>query len=208
MEKVQRPDRSDRRRRLSPAVVAWLGALPLIAVLLVGVLTVRGRVASSDSGTLVAADQPAVGAAVPHAAVVLRGELLDGSGAWSSAAARGSVLVVNFWASWCPPCRAEQPGLNRVATAYQGRGVRFLGVNVNDGRTAARAYARELKIPYPSLYDRSARLAPPFGIFGLPTTLIIDRDGVLGYRFTGKTTESVLSARLDLLLASGGRWAA
>ena len=187
--------------------MAWLGALPLIVVLLVGLLTVRGRVASTASGTFTVANQQAIGAALPRRAVVLRGQLLDGSGTWSSTAARGSVLVVNFWASWCAPCRAEQPGLNRVAAAYQGRGVRFLGVNVNDQRAAASAYVRDLKIPYPSLFDPSARLAPPFGIFGLPSTLLIDRDGILGYRFTGKTTEALLSARLDTLLASGGRWA-
>lgn len=186
--------------------LAWLGAVPLIVILLVGILTVRGRVAGSPSGTFTVADQQATGAEVPHQVMVFEGELLEGRGRWSSTSARGSVLVVNFWASWCPPCRAEQPGLNRLAAAYRRRGVLFIGVNVKDGRAAATAYAREFTIPYPSLYDPSARLAVPFGVFGLPSTFILDRAGILGYRFIGKTTEPLLSERLDRLLGTGGRW--
>jgi len=96
----------------------------------------------------------------------------------------------------------------KVARAYQGRGVRFLGVNVKDERRSATAYARELAIPYPSLFDPQAVNATRLGVIGLPTTFILDRDGMIGYQLTGKATVPDLSARLDGLLARGGRWAA
>jgi thiol-disulfide isomerase/thioredoxin len=116
------------------------------------------------------------------------------------------VLVVNFWASWCGPCRAEQPELSRVARTYRGRGVRFIGINVPESRAAAESYVEEFKIPYPSLYDQAALNAVRLQAFALPSTFILDRDGVVAYRLTGKTTVPILSARLDRLLGQGGRW--
>ncbi|HJU01277.1 MAG TPA: TlpA disulfide reductase family protein [Actinomycetes bacterium] len=96
---------------------------------------------------------------------------------WSSTGARGSVLVVNFWASWCVPCRAEQPELNKVAAAYRGRGVALVGVDVNDQVDSARAYTREFAVAYPSLVDPQGELAARSGVPGLPTTIVLDRDG-------------------------------
>jgi thiol-disulfide isomerase/thioredoxin len=152
------------------------------------------------------ADQEAVEADVPHRVVEVKGVLLADGSPWSSTSARGSLLVVNFWASWCGPCRTEQPSLNQVARTYRGRGVRFIGINVRESRGAAQSYVEEFQIPYPSLYDQAALNAARLQAFALPSTFILDRDGVVAYRLTGKTTVEILSARLERLLAQGGRW--
>jgi len=192
-----------RLRVVAPGLVLVV----LAGVLTAGVVAVRRSVVRTgiDGFTIAAAQQPA-DVDVPRRVVDLEGRLLADDRPWSSTAARGSVLVVNFWASWCAPCRAEQPDLTRVAGGYAARGVAFLGVNVSDDRDSARAYMRELGVPYPSLFDPKAETAPRLGVVGLPTTFVLDRDGVVGYQRTGRTTAASLSARLDALLAQGGRW--
>jgi thiol-disulfide isomerase/thioredoxin len=192
------------RRRLPLATPTLVLAVVLLVLLLPGL---RG-VDRVSTGALSAADQRPIEAAVRRRVLEVTGRLLADGSAWSSASAWGSVLVVNFWASWCRPCRQERPRLNQVAGAYQGRGDRFLGVNVKDDRRSASAYVRELPIPYPSPFDPQAGNATRLGVVGLPTTFILDRDGMVGYQLTGKATVAGLSARLEGLRARGGRWAA
>src|SRR6266511_1762824 len=93
-----------------------------------------------------------------------------------------------------------------VAHQYRDRGVMVIGVNVQDTRAAALAYVREFQVPYQSLFDRSAQVAARLPAVALPTTFILDRDGVIAYQLTGKTTVPILRSRLDGLLARGGRW--
>ena len=183
----------------------------LVALVLVAaaVSTVQRRLEQPlPRDLLAAADRPAGEVPVEHRVTVVSGRLLGDGRPWSSTSARGKLLVVNFWASWCPPCREEQPELNKVAAAYRGRGVALVGVNVNDEPGAARAYTREFAIPYPSLVDPRGELAASLGVPGLPTTIVLDRDGVAAYKLLGKTTVASLSARLERLLARGGRWSA
>jgi DsbE subfamily thiol:disulfide oxidoreductase len=179
----------------------------LPALLVGGTLVVRRR--AVDKGverfTITAAQQP-VEAQVRRRVVTLEGRLLADDRPWSSEAARGSVLVVNYWASWCAPCRAEQPRLTRVARRYAARGVSFIGVNVNDNRAAARTYLRDFQVPYPSLFDPRSETTARLGVVGLPTTFILDRHGVVGYQRTGEATVASLTTQLEALLAKGGRW--
>jgi thiol-disulfide isomerase/thioredoxin len=192
------------------ALWRWLPTLIMVALLLpvlaVGILKVQRRVEQTDSAGFTVADQEATEADVAHRVVEVKGKLLADGSSWSSTSARGSLLVVNFWASWCGPCRVEQPELSRVARAYRGRGVKFIGINVRDSHGAAASYAEEFKIPYPSLFDQAAVSAVRLQAFALPSTFILDRDGVVAYRLTGKTTRAILSARLDKLLRQDRRW--
>lgn len=93
---------------------------------------------------------------------------------------RGSVVVINFWASWCPPCRLEASYLEQAYQATKDSGVTFLGVNSRDGKSEALSFARQ-RFSYPNLFDPSGRVALRFGAAApsLPSTLIIDRDGRL-----------------------------
>jgi peroxiredoxin len=107
----------------------------------------------------------------------LAGELLDG-GRYDLAQDRGQVIVVNFWGSWCAPCRAEADDLERTYQETKSAGVRFIGVNVQDGRDKARAF-EEGRLSYPSLFDPSSRLALTFAIppTVTPATIVLDREG-------------------------------
>ena len=112
------------------------------------------------------------------------------------AAYRGDVVVLNFWGSWCPPCRAEAPALAALATHFWSRGVRFIGVDIQDSPAAAEAFERTFRISYPSLNDPGDEVAlefqstvPPAGI---PTTLVINRAGRVAARVVGQSTYSAL----------------
>ncbi|WP_422737801.1 TlpA family protein disulfide reductase [Micromonospora sp. WMMD729] len=107
----------------------------------------------------------------------LAGELLLG-GTYDVAQARGQVVVVNFWGSWCAPCRAEADDLEAVYQATKGSGVTVLGINVQDSRDKAKAFEQG-RVTYPSLFDPASRLAldldiPPNTV---PATVVLDREG-------------------------------
>jgi thiol-disulfide isomerase/thioredoxin len=112
-------------------------------------------------------------------AVTLTGELLD-SAPFDVASLRGKVVVLNFWGSWCAPCRAEADDLEAVYQQHKPDGVEFVGVNVKDSRDSAEAFERSFAVTYPSLFDPGMRVAlklrktPPNAI---PATVVLDRAG-------------------------------
>lgn len=114
---------------------------------------------------------------------------------------RGQVVVLNFWASWCLACRDEHAALSAIAREYAGRGVQFFGPVYND--TPARA-ARWIEAmggqAYPSLLDEGSRTAIDYGLYGVPETFFIGRDGRVAYKHVGPVTESLLRRKIDSLL--------
>lgn len=117
----------------------------------------------------------------------------------------GDVVVVNFWGSWCVPCRVEQPDFNEVHATYRDQGVSFLGVDVaENSETNGLAHQEEFSIPYPSLWDPPLDYAADFDVIGpqaLPATVIVDPEGRVAVSFFGPSTEAELSAFLEQLLA-------
>jgi cytochrome c biogenesis protein CcmG, thiol:disulfide interchange protein DsbE len=99
--------------------------------------------------------------------------------------ARGHVLVVNVWATWCGPCQDELPTIVRAARRYATRGVRFLGLDYHDDSAQAREWVRRYEMPYPSISDPSGRYADDLGFVGLPDTFIVDRTGTIRYWLAG-----------------------
>jgi cytochrome c biogenesis protein CcmG/thiol:disulfide interchange protein DsbE len=105
---------------------------------------------------------------------------------------RGHPLVLNFWASWCGPCRAEEPGLLNILHQYQPMGLEILGVTVRDNLGQAKIYRDEFKVPYRSIFDQAARLAYAYQIDAPPSSVFIDKDGVVQYKITGALGEESL----------------
>jgi len=102
---------------------------------------------------------------------------------------RGHPLLINFWASWCGPCRAEQPALNAVADAYASRGFRIVGVDVRDNLEQARIFRGELKMTYRSVFDQAARLGYAYQVDAPPSSVFIDGGGVVRFKITGELSE-------------------
>lgn len=144
--------------------------------------------ASGDGATvLVAADKRGD-------AVALSGTTLDDLPI-DVAAFRGKVVVVNFWASWCGPCRGEAATLAKVSTELQQEGVQFLGVNTRDGAAAAKAFVSHFPTGYPSIQDKDGTMTFAFGTMSpaaTPTTLVLDRQGRVAARILGAVTEAQL----------------
>ena len=114
---------------------------------------------------------------------------------------RGNVVVVNFWASWCIPCRDEHPVLLEAARTYEPKGVKFVGIAYNDKPEDSRRWLDELGKSYPSLIDAGARVAIDYGVSGVPETFILDKQGVVAFKKFGPITTSEITQKLDSLLA-------
>jgi cytochrome c biogenesis protein CcmG/thiol:disulfide interchange protein DsbE len=110
---------------------------------------------------------------------------------------RGKVVFLNFWASWCPPCRAEARLLEAAWQKYREQGVVFVGVNIQDEEESARAFLQEFGITYPNGLDRGARIAIEYGVWGLPETFFIDRDGRITYKHVGALGRATVSAKIE-----------
>lgn len=116
--------------------------------------------------------------------------LLSDPGTLSLRQLRGSVVVVNFWASWCAACRGEVPGLR--ALAHRQRGVVFLGVDEHDTRPGGQDFMHRLRPGYPSVFDPSGDLLRAFGSVGLPSTFIVDGSGRIRYAALGAVDAAAL----------------
>ena len=139
-------------------------------------------------------------ALVGQPAPAFRAETLSGDSLGLSDL-RGDVVVLNFWASWCIPCRQEHAVLRRAERDFRDRDARVVGVVYQDGRSAARRFMRDLGGGWPSLVDPASRIAIDFGVYGVPETFFLSRDGRVAKKHIGPLTWDVLQATVDSLLA-------
>jgi cytochrome c biogenesis protein CcmG, thiol:disulfide interchange protein DsbE len=128
---------------------------------------------------------------------------LSSSGEISRASLAGHASVLNFWASWCPPCADEAPDLNSLSVRYDALGVRFVGVDFNDAVDEARAFAKRHDVPYDLVHDtRGVRQA--FGVTGPPETFVLDGSGRAIVRIEGPVEASLLEPYLRVAIARSG----
>lgn len=120
-------------------------------------------------------------------------------GEWNFADQRGKVVVVNYWATWCPPCRVETPGLVNIANEYSSRGVVIVGVSVDENLGDVPPFVEKYSIPYRILLPGNDPYLNPEQM-ALPTTFLYDRNGRLAKRYTGMILESTLRSDIDDLL--------
>lgn len=98
---------------------------------------------------------------------------------------RGDVVMVNFWASWCGPCRKEMPLLDDLQEQYRDYGFTILGVNVDEDRDAAMKLLEHVPVDFPILFDPESRVSELYGVDAMPSTYLVDRDGKLRYLHRG-----------------------
>jgi len=163
-----------------------------LAVSVVAALVLAGRLVGPPAATagVVVEGVAAVGRPAPR--VELPG--LRGGGV-RLAELRGRPVVLNFWASWCPPCLAEMPEFQRVHQRLGDR-VAFLGVNQRDQAQAAEQLARRTSVTYPLAVDPAGRAFDAFGGLGMPTTVLIRADGTVADIFAGQLDETLLRERI------------
>jgi thiol-disulfide isomerase/thioredoxin len=155
-------------------------------------------VAGTPAGTVIAARDRA-------SAPSFSGTLLDGS-TFASTSLRGSVAVINFWGSWCAPCRVETPEFSQVSTSVADRGVRFLGVDVKEDKQFASAFMASRSISYPSLYDPRGEVALAFRDYpanAIPSTIVLDRQGRVAAVYTAAVTQKDLTTVLGTVTGEG-----
>jgi thiol-disulfide isomerase/thioredoxin len=170
------------------AIVAVLAILALLA-------GCGGGGAKTDRGPLIAVGKRT-------AAPAVHGDLLGG-GTFDLAAHKGEVVVINFWASNCAPCRTEAPELDATYRATKNDGVAFVGISVRDEKDKALAYLADVKTPYGSLFDPSGETALGFKVppTTIPSTLVVDRAGRLASVFYGVVYQKQLEPVIRRLLA-------
>jgi thiol-disulfide isomerase/thioredoxin len=162
-----------------PSRHGWLrrrGVTVIPALILIGLLTYGFLAPARDDED-------------PRAAPSFEEPFLTGGGILSDDDLRGRPVVLNFWASWCGPCREEMPALQRMAERYADDGVQIVGVLVQDSAQGGRAFLDEIQVDYPMIYDQDDSLAKALDLYGLPQTFFIDSD----YRFTAETPEDAVA---------------
>jgi cytochrome c biogenesis protein CcmG/thiol:disulfide interchange protein DsbE len=123
--------------------------------------------------------------------------VLGGDGTVDLASLRGQVVVLNFWASWCRPCREEHPALLAAWERYRERGVVIVGVGFEDTEEGALAYAEELGGDWPLVSDPGSRTAIDYGVFGVPETFVIAPDGTIAGKNVGAVTYEWLEEHIE-----------
>jgi len=141
-----------------------------------------------------------VGSPAPDATL----PLLDGSGEGSLAEYRGRWVLVNFWASWCVPCRQEAPALEQFQKRHAGARFTVLGIDTRDLSGDGRAFVREFGLTYPQLRDGDGRAASDFGTTGVPENFLIDPQGRVLLLRRGPVTETYLRDFVAPLLPQPG----
>ena len=126
---------------------------------------------------------------------------LPGGGTLSIEGLRGKVVMLDFWASWCQPCRDEAPVLAQVYREYRGRDVEFVGVNLWDSPGDAELFLQQEGHEYPNGIDAGGKIAISYGVRGIPEKFFITRDGLIARKFTGPMNPDLLRQILDALLS-------
>ena len=187
-----------------------MGVTTIVLTAVLGLAACGGQIAdntpANNGNNFVAGDGTATYYQPGHrtAAPTVSGTTLSGS-KLNLSSYRGHVVVLNFWGSWCAPCRKEAPTLVVLSQEYQAKGVRFVGVDIRDQASAAQAFMQNFSISYPSLNDPSDQIALAFrgtvSPAAIPSTLVIDQQDRIAGRIIGTASNGSLTSILSKVTA-------
>ena len=190
-----RDDAAENRRRGLVAVVVLVPLLALLALLGWSLVRSGGQPAGIAINSTFGEVSVREGPARDFSLALFNGQTMRLSDL------RGSVVMVDFWSSWCPPCRKEAPALASTYRRYQDRGVEFVGVVIWDTADEATKLLESAGTEYRNGMDGKGQIAIDYGLTGIPEKYFIDREGMLVRKFIGPVTEGELERILDELLA-------
>jgi peroxiredoxin len=170
-------------RRINPLALIALAVVVLVLVFAFGMKLLKDNLSQIDSG------------AAPDFTI----KTYNG-GSFKLSDYRGKVVVVNFWASWCGPCRSEAPDLNAIWSEYKDKGVVFIGVGYLDNDGDARSFLHEFGIQYTNGPDNGTDVSSSYRVKAVPESYIVDKNGNLATSIPRQTTAQELRAILDKLL--------
>ena len=182
---------SGRFTRRRARLLAGVGAV--VTVIVVLLMTGLGR----DPSVIAS---PLVGRAAPNFTL----PQLDGPPV-TLAKLHGQIVVINFWASWCAECQAEQAALDQTWRRFQDSGVVVIGVNFEDGAGAARGYVRADDVAYPVVEDAGSKTALAYGLRGVPETFVVNRSGRIVSHAIGPVGAAALSSEINSMLLASPR---
>lgn len=198
------PARAAERRSLSPRERLYAGAGALIALTLVAAIWIlTGREPGIQSAEMGEVNRPAPTFSLP----ALEGGMVD------LASYRGQVVVLNFWATWCEPCKREMPALQAAYQEYGDEGLAIIGVNLTDDEQLqgnseedVRAFLSQFNVTYPTALDSDGEVTNAYRVFPLPTSFFIDAQGQIRYVHVGELTYDDVAARFaELSQAASAR---
>ena len=169
-------------RWLRLGIVIAIGALVVVLV-----LSFRREPTDLRTGTV---GKPAAGFTLDR---------LDGSGPLTLTPTAGKVVVLNFFASWCIPCKQENPALVRAYERYRASDVLFIGILYQDSLESGLRYVRDNGVTWPTVNDDRGRVAFSYGVFGIPETFFIGTDGIIAGRHIGPIDETTLTNAIECL---------
>lgn len=161
----------------------------VMALGVIGFLLMQGNAKNGFSASSTEAREPA-----PNFELAL----LDGK-SFQFSEHKGKPVLINFFASWCLPCRDEMPVLEKIVRNYQPKGVVFLGIAVDDTEEKMKDFIKRYDVTFPVGLDKTAEIQKSFGLYGIPTTYFIDKNGIINYSHSGVVTEELLQHELDKL---------
>ena len=109
----------------------------------------------------------------------------------------GNPIILNFWASWCPPCREESELLEKTHLEYSNQKIKFIGINIQDTEVEAKYYIEKYNITYPNGMDLNGRITIDYGVIGLPVTFFINKEGIIKTRWVGAISEAELYSNIN-----------
>ncbi|WP_153502937.1 TlpA family protein disulfide reductase [Cumulibacter manganitolerans] len=189
-------------RRVAYAVVLVLVAVGVLA----GCSASKGAPENAGSEFRFVEGTPSgevIAASDRKQAPTVTGELLDGK-KYALADHHGKIVVINFWASWCAPCRVEAPDLEKTYQTYQGKGVELLGVLVRDTKGQGETYSKQAGLTYPSLFDPKTEIAlqfPGYPLAAIPSTIVVDKRGRVAAAYVAQVDLASLTKTIEKLLA-------